>query len=90
MKYIAQKHEEGLAIITWCIDEHYELCSNHMYHAPDGIYYMMFVDIYDSSGNLINETGIGGIDIQYPVGTDKFKEEIINSYEFYFTPSLKV
>ena len=84
MEYVVQKHEKGLAIITWCIDEDYQCSSEHMFYSPESIYYMLFVNIYDPQGNLIQEDGIGGIDIQHETHTDEFRQEVINSYEFHF------
>ena len=85
MKYLTQKHEKGLAIISWCIDEDYENSSPYMHHLPDCVYYMLYIEVYDIDGNLVHEDGIGGIDVSEREGSDEFKQSILNSYEFHFT-----
>lgn len=82
MKYIAQKHELGLAIVTWELDADYGAYAPH--GEKDGVYYHLYVDIYDAKGKLVYEDGIGGLDIQYREGTKQFEIEMIEIYEYHF------
>lgn len=85
MKYIAQKHPKGLAIVTWCIDADYGSSVHHLTdEEKDLIFYNVYCDIYDDRGDLCFEDGIMGVDIPYIEGSDHFKEEIIKAYQFHF------
>ena len=86
MKYIAKKNGDYLDIITWCLDEHYQEIEDRdaEYSGPDPIFYMIFVDRYDSQGNQVFQDGIGGIDIQSTPNSSEFVGEIVDSYEFHF------
>lgn len=89
MKYIAQRHHLGTAIITWALDEDYEAYHRTHYNEEneDYAFYYVDVEIYDSQSNLVHEDSIGGIAIQAGEGSYGFKEEIIKTYEYHFTNS---
>ena len=72
MKYIAHKHEKGLAILHWCLDTDYQLI-----FSTDEVYYYVYMDIHDMEGNLIDKDGIGGIDFDSIEGSPQFEKEMI-------------
>lgn len=80
MNYLFKKQGDNFAIVTWNLDPDY----HNRVEGDVGVDYMVFCDIYDSTGKLLKEDCVGGVQIESKENTAEFKAEIEETYNFYF------
>ncbi len=82
MNYLVQPYADGMAVITWCLDEHY---NDNYAQEDETIYWHLFVNIYDAKGTLLDETGIGGISNDFREKSAEFNQEMIKMFLYHFS-----
>lgn len=82
MKYLIKPHPKGIAIITWEMDIDYPFDDKE--HELEGPFYFLWVDVYNQKLELVDENGLGGIQISCLQDSDEFAREINQAYQYHF------
>lgn len=80
MKYITQKHEQGIAIITWELDPYPQREEDDL-----GLDYCISYEVFDQNANLIKEDSIGCVQmIASESNWKEFEKELLETYKCHF------